>query len=67
MHEEYFFGDFGKISLVLGSSFISKESADDVKFAASNDYDPSIANDLLARSVYEITNESSWDFKAIYE
>ena len=65
--EEYFFGDFGKISLVLGSSFISKESADGVTFATSNDYDPSIANDLLERSVYEITNESNWDFKAIYE
>ena len=65
--EEYFFGDFGKISLVLGSSFILKDSADEVKFANSNDYDPSIANDLLERSVYEITGESSWDFKAIYE
>ena len=65
--EEYFFGDFGKISLVLGSSFISKEGADGVKFATSNDYDPSISNDLLERSVYEITSESSWDFKAIYE
>ena len=65
--EEYFFGDFGKISLILGSSFISKESADGVTFASSNDYDPSIANDLLERSVYEITSENSWDFKAIYE
>ena len=55
------------VSLVLGSSFISKESADGVTFAASNDYDHSIANDLLERSVYEITSESSWDFKAIYE
>ena len=65
--EEYFFGDFGKISLVLGSSFISKESKADVSFASSNDYDPSIANDLLERSVYEITSESNWDFKSIHE
>ena len=65
--EEYFFGDLGKISLVLGSSFISKESKDGVTFANSNDYDHSIAKDLLERSVYEITSESSWDFKAIYE
>lgn len=65
--EEYFFGDFGKISLVLGSSFISKESKADVSFATSNDYDSSIANDLLERSVYEITSENNWDFKAIYE
>jgi 5-methylcytosine-specific restriction endonuclease McrBC GTP-binding regulatory subunit McrB len=65
--EEYFFGDFGKISLVLGSSFISKESTDGVKFATSNDYDSSIANDLIERSTYEITSENNWDFKAIYE
>lgn len=65
--EEYFFGDFGKISLILGSSFISKESKEGVSFASSNDYDPSISNDLLERSVYEITKESSWNFKAIYE
>lgn len=65
--EEYFFGDFGKISLVLGSSFISKESADGVTFASFNDYDSSLANDLLERSVYKITSERNWDFKAIYE
>ena len=65
--EEYFFGDYGKISLILGSSFISSKNKSDVKFASSNDYDPSIASDLLERSVYEITSKSQWDFKAIYE
>ena len=65
--EEYFFGDFGKISLVLGSSFISKEGKANVSFAKSSEYDPSIANDLLEKSVYEITNENTWDFKAIYQ
>lgn len=65
--EEYFFGDFGKLSLVLGSSFISKASKADVTFAKSHEYDPSIASDLLERSVYEITAQDKWDFKAIYE
>ncbi|WP_415374225.1 AAA family ATPase [Patiriisocius sp. Uisw_017] len=65
--EEYFFGDFGKISLVLGKSFITKGTKSNVKFAKENDYDPSIANDLLERSVYEVTNQDDWDFKAIYE
>ena len=65
--EEYFFGDFGKISLVLGSSFISKSSKSGVLFAKNNEYDPSVANDLLERGVYEITNTDNWDFKAIYQ
>ncbi len=63
--EEYFFGDFGKISLVLGSSFITKETKSGVKFAKTNEYDSSIANDLLERSVYEVTDRKVWDFKAI--
>jgi hypothetical protein len=65
--EEYFFGDFGKISLVLGSSFITKSSKSGVLFAKNNEYDPSVANDLLERGVYEITNTDNWDFKAIYQ
>lgn len=65
--EEYFFGDFGKISLVLGSSFITKSSKSGVLFAKNNEYDPSVANDLLERSVYEITSTNNWDFKAIYQ
>jgi 5-methylcytosine-specific restriction protein B len=65
--EEYFFGDFGKISLVLGSSFITKSSKSGVLFAKNNEYDPSVAHDLLERSVYEITSTNNWDFKAIYQ
>lgn len=65
--EEYFFGDFGKISLVLGRSFITKSNKSGVLFAKDNEYDPSIASDLLERGVYEITSTGDWDFKAIYE
>lgn len=65
--EEYFFGDFGKISLVLGSSFISQGTKTEVTFAKNNDYDTSITADLLERSVYEITPQNEWNFKAIYE
>ena len=65
--EEYFFGDFGKISLVLGSTFISKSAKSGVSFAKNNEYDPSVASDLLERNVYEITNSDTWDFKAIYQ
>tara|TARA_B110000902_G_scaffold77805_2_gene92511 strand:- start:5025 stop:6005 length:981 start_codon:yes stop_codon:yes gene_type:complete len=65
--EEYFFGDFGKISLVLGSSFITKETKADVTFAKSNEYDPSISEDLSQRPVYRVTSKDNWDFKAIYD
>jgi 5-methylcytosine-specific restriction endonuclease McrBC GTP-binding regulatory subunit McrB len=65
--EEYFFGDFGKISLVLGSSFISKSNKSGVKFASINDYDTSVSSDLLERHVYEVTNKDSWNFKSIYQ
>jgi 5-methylcytosine-specific restriction protein B len=65
--EEYFFGDFGKISLVLGSSFISKSNKSGVKFAAINDYDTSVSSDLLERHVYEVTSKDSWNFKSIYQ
>lgn len=67
MLEEYFFGDLGKISLVLGSSFISKVSYSDTKFALDHEYDRLIADDLNEKSVYCIQDENNWDFKSIYE
>ncbi len=64
--EEYFFGDFGKIGLVLGNSFITKTGKEDVDFAEFDEYDSSIRNDLMERSVFEITEKSKWDFESIY-
>jgi hypothetical protein len=65
--EEYFFGDFGKIGLVLGSSFIKKEEITDFDFAGFSDYDPQTEQDLRQRSVFKIKEETSWDYKGIYE
>ncbi len=65
--EEYFFGDLGKISLVLGKSFIRKEGDNaTVTFAKDHDYDDSLAADLLERAVYKVTPSDEWDFEAIY-
>jgi hypothetical protein len=64
--EEYFFGDFGKIGLVLGNSFISKTDTADFDFADFADYDPQITLDLKQRYVYKITPEKDWDFNSIY-
>ncbi|MBL0200334.1 MAG: AAA family ATPase [Chitinophagaceae bacterium] len=65
--EEYFFGDFGKIGLVLGNSFVKKEDAVDFDFADFADYDAQTEQDLKLRSVYKIRPVSDWDYKRIYE
>jgi 5-methylcytosine-specific restriction protein B len=68
--EEYFFGDLGKISLILGNSFISKTNKSAITFANSNEYDQSTVADLLDREVYHITNSENWsieNFISIYQ
>jgi len=65
--EEYFFGDFGKIGLVLGNSFIRKEEISDFDFASFTDYDAQTEQDLRQRSVYKIQPEDQWNYQSIYE
>lgn len=64
--EEYFYGDFGKIGLVLGGEFI-KEEENKAKFPGNFRYD----NDFLEdKKVYRFTPFDAWDegtFKSIYE
>lgn len=67
--KEYFFGDYGKIGLVLGSGFVSIEKYTDSKklFASfDNSYD---AADLAERVIYKIANvaDPSFDIKAAIE
>ena len=64
--EEYFFGDFGKIGLVLGDSFVQEQlMSKSFQFATFNGYDSSLVNDLKERKVYRI-KPSGWDFNSIY-
>ena len=65
--EEYFFGDYGKIGLVLGNSFIRKTKNEEISFAVFNNYDDSIVSDLKERAVYVMKNADEWDFKSIYQ
>lgn len=65
--EEYFFGDFGKIGLVLGDSFVKKSSSNGLTFAKFSDYDNDVAADLLSRSVYQIKPKNEWNYKSVYE
>lgn len=68
--EEYFFGDFGKIGLVLGGEFIKAKSSKPnfpKNFKYGEDGDISSFTDKI---VYEFTPVESWSantFKSIYE
>ena len=63
--EEYFFGDYGKIGLVLGDSFVAKDQTEDFKFAEFAGYDADVSSDLKERSVYKIRPSKDWDFNSI--
>ncbi len=63
--QEYFFGDFGKIGLVLGASFIDVESDKFDGFAGFEYEDASALMDYSNRRVYRISNPKNWNFGAI--
>ena len=65
--EEYFFGDFGKIGLVLGNTFIDTKATKKLKFANFDSYDSSIKEDLLTKEIYKIKHENEWNFVSIYK
>ncbi|WP_397445963.1 EVE domain-containing protein [Polaribacter sp. R77954] len=69
--EEYFFGDYGKIGLVLGSGFIQlKDDQEKVTFAKNFTEVYEDAENLREKAVYTFTNEDHWDassFLSIYE
>jgi 5-methylcytosine-specific restriction protein B len=69
--QEYFYGDFGKIGLVLGGGFIKKVTPDQkADLFAAFDYDD--INDYESKETYEIIDyrdsnsikESKADFKS---
>ena len=49
--QEYFFGDYGKIGLVLGEAFITIETNDDDIFAT---FDSDNASDFSSRTIYRL-------------
>ena len=63
--EEYFFGDYGKIGLVLGDSFVVKDETEAFEFAEFEGYDADVSSDLKERSVYKIRPSKEWDFNNI--
>jgi len=70
--EEYFFGDFGKIGLVLGNSFVERVNHTNFDFATFGGYnnDGGIEQDLTERPVYRIKKPhepGAWDFADVYK
>lgn len=65
--QEFFYGDFGKIGLVLGESFVERNSDKSFEFAKFGSYDPSQVNDLRGRNIYRIKERKDWNFFSIYE
>jgi 5-methylcytosine-specific restriction endonuclease McrBC GTP-binding regulatory subunit McrB len=66
--EEYFYGDFGKIGLVLGKSFVVKALKENKPKLASFDYEDK--DILMERDLYRFTPYDSWNSKSfisIYE
>ena len=64
--EEYFYGDFGKIGLVLGGEFI-KLAENQVAFPENFEYEKNFLED---KKIYHITSSDKWDdeaFISIYE
>lgn len=65
--QEYFYGDWGKIMLVIGNKFIVKKE-DPIKFLSNgldDEYD-----EYNEKTIYNFTKSSSWSldsFKSIYE
>ncbi len=69
--EEYFFGDFGKIGLVLGNSFVERVNHTSFDFASFDGYnhDGGIVQDLADRPVYRIKSPEepvAWNFVDVY-
>ena len=55
--QEYFFGDYGKIGLVLGKGFFEEmETSNNAIFADFGDYD---ATEFAERTIYKLKNIST--------
>lgn len=60
--QEYFFGDYGKIGLVLGSGFVTATKKMDSKNLFANFDDSYDAADFAERTIYKIVDVDSSEF-----
>jgi 5-methylcytosine-specific restriction protein B len=62
--QEYFFGDYGKIGLVLGQGFISSDDKPKVNFAKLNGYDSAELRDKKIYRIENVSEMNDYDFEA---
>jgi len=65
--QEYFYGDWGKIMLVIGQEFVEKK-VETIKFLSTKSYDD--FEEYEEKPIYNFTNPSNWtvdSFISIYE
>jgi len=68
--QEYFYGDYGKIGLVLGDAFVKAQNGKKLAFAKFKEINADIREDYESRTVYTLTSADTWkkqDFIDIYE
>lgn len=68
--QEYFYGDYGKIGLVLGDAFVESKNEKNLTFAKFKNISQDIREDYESRTIYSLTEIDSLkkqDFIAIYE
>ncbi len=64
--QEYFFGDYGKIGLVLGEEFFEndQEKVDEDLFAKFKDYDTSAFSDRIIYKIKDVIRMTDVEFKS---
>jgi hypothetical protein len=65
--QEYFFGDYGKIGLVLGNGFVKKTDSDSNIFAEFSDYDDSTLSEKEIYRLIDVTKLKDDKFISIID
>ncbi|HNI28100.1 MAG TPA: hypothetical protein PLJ29_17190, partial [Leptospiraceae bacterium] len=63
--QEYFYGDYGKIGLVLGKGFLEKE--EDEYYGFADFYDEYDGSEYMDRAVFRIKNAADMDDEEFLE
>jgi 5-methylcytosine-specific restriction endonuclease McrBC GTP-binding regulatory subunit McrB len=58
--QEYFYGDYGKIGLVLGDGFVTAKKDKTMKLFGFKEIDQNLREDYESRTVYELTTPDEW-------
>ncbi len=65
--QEYFFGDWGKIGLVLGRSFVLRRELSTVQLAAFDHPERDALSDRTSWELVDVMGLTNLDFRSVYE